>query len=72
MPIYRLLQNSAFEPEAVAAMTFALEDVCKTLGLADRTDALRDLVARTIIDIAQTGVRDPFELRDAALSALKT
>ena len=71
MPIYRLLQNTTFEPEHVTLMTDAFEDVCRELRLAVREDALRDIVAKTIIECAQRGIRDPLELRQCARDAVK-
>jgi hypothetical protein len=38
--------------------------------LTNRSDPLTELVARKIIEIAQTGVRDPNQLCDRALSAI--
>jgi len=70
MAIYRLLQNSAFEPGLIQVMTTAYEDTCRVLGLADRTDPLTELVAKKIIEIAQTGERDPAALRQRALGEL--
>jgi hypothetical protein len=40
MPIYRLLQNSAFEPEHIQAMEQAFEETLAQLGLVDRADPL--------------------------------
>jgi hypothetical protein len=70
MPIYRLLQNVAFEPEHVAVMTAAFEEVCHELRLAERDDPLRDIVAKAIIDCAQEGERDPIRLRKCAHKVL--
>jgi hypothetical protein len=70
MAIYRLLQNAAFEPAAIQVMTAAYEDACRVLRLADRTDPLTELVAKKIIEIAQTGERDPIRLRQRALGDL--
>jgi hypothetical protein len=70
VPIYRLLQNGAFTPEQVSLMTTAFEDVCRTLGLAERNDPLRDIVARAIIECAQRGDFDPVRLRECAQEAL--
>jgi hypothetical protein len=72
VPLYRLLENCAFDPDEVEAISAAFEDACRTLGLAERIDPLRDLVARKIIDCAQTGERDPLRLRDCALAAIKS
>jgi len=56
--IYRLLQNSAFEPIDIARMTTAYEKALILLGLKDRNDPLTELVAKHVIEIAQTGERD--------------
>jgi hypothetical protein len=69
--IYRLLQNQAFEPETIAAMSAAYEDCIRSLGLRDRSDPLTALVAGRIIEYAQRGERDPIRLRDFALSTLE-
>jgi len=58
MPIYRLLRDSAFEPDPIAVMAAAFEDVCRDFRLAERNDSLRDIVAKAIIECAQTGGRD--------------
>ena len=72
MPLYRLLQDHTFDADAVKAMSVAFEDACRILRLAQRTDSLRYFVARKIIECAQTGERDPIQLRDCALKAITT
>ena len=71
MPIYRLLQNTAFDPETVNGLALVFEDVCRRLGLAERTDPLRDTVARKVIEIASAGERDPMRLCDKTLEAFR-
>jgi hypothetical protein len=71
VPLYRLLQNCAFEPAAIDAMSVAFEDVCRTLGLAELSDPLRDLVAKKVIEFAQRGERDPGRLKELTLAAFK-
>jgi hypothetical protein len=71
MPIYRLLERAAFEPERIAMMSSVFEDVLQTLGLVDRTDPVVDMVAKKIIELAQTGVRDPARLQQLVLEAFK-
>jgi hypothetical protein len=71
VPLYRLLQNGAFEPAAIDAMSIAFEDVCRTLGLAELSDPLRDMVAKKVIEFAQRGERDPGRLRELTLAAFK-
>lgn len=70
MPIYRLLQNSAFEPEHIKRMDEAYERALVVLGLKDRTDPLTDNVARLIIEAAQTGEKDPEMICTLALRRL--
>ena len=70
MVIYRLLdQQGAFQPEQVAMMGDVFEDVLKTLGLVDRKDPLVDMIARNIIELAQTGVLDRIRLMQMTLEA---
>jgi hypothetical protein len=70
MPIVRLLQYEAFRPEDIKVMTAAFEDALSSLGLVDRGDPRTEIVARKIIECAQTGERDPVRLRDSALKSL--
>ncbi len=70
MAVYRLFQNEPFEPEAISTMTRAYADVCRTLGVSDRGES--DVVAKTVIEFAQRGARDPARLRDCVLRALRT
>ena len=72
MPIYRLLQSSDFEPDHIAVMTAAFEDVCRDLRLAEREDPIRDIVARAIIECAQSGERDIIRLRECAHKVLQS
>ncbi len=70
MPIYRLLQNSPFDPEHIEMMVATFEKVSEELGLALKEDAIRDLVAKGIIECAQKGIRDPVEMRRCAHDVL--
>jgi hypothetical protein len=72
MAIYRLLQHSAFTPEAIAPIVAAYEDCLRILKLANRSDPLTEIIAKAIFEIAQTGVRDPVRLRDLALEHIGT
>jgi hypothetical protein len=71
MAVYRLFRNKAFEPEAIAAMTRAHAEVCRTLGLDRRDHAAADAVAKKVIEFAQRGERKPDRLRDYVLQALR-
>ena len=70
MPIYRLIKDTAFAPEEAAILAKVFEDVCRTLGL-EPTDPRRELVAKKIIECAQSEVRDRGKLRESAFAALK-
>jgi hypothetical protein len=71
VPIYRLLERQAFEPEHCQAMTAAYEAVLQELGLNDRNDPLCEIIARTIIACGQQGIRDPNELHRCALDSIR-
>jgi hypothetical protein len=70
MAIYRLLQRTAFTPEDIALLVKAYEDCLRVLNLTDQPDSKTETVARTVIEIAQTGVRDPEQIRERVVAQL--
>ncbi len=68
MPIYRFLQNSPFAPEDIAPLVAAYEDCLRALKLSDRSDPITEIVAKKIIEIAQTGIRESTRLGRLALA----
>ena len=48
----------------MAALAQVFEDVLPILGLVDREDLVTMLVAQKIIEMAQTGIRDPARLKN--------
>jgi hypothetical protein len=72
MAIYRLLKFYAFEPEMIASMTAAYEDALRALQLADREDPITEVVAKSIIEVAQQGETDPVRLCQLALESIGT
>lgn len=70
MAIYRLLQKSAFGPEEIERMTTAYEDALRVLGLTDRADPMTEILAKKIVEIAQTGERDPARICATAVAAI--
>jgi hypothetical protein len=70
MVIYRILQNSPLSPEDITRLVAAYEATLKALGLIDRSDPITELVARKIIEIGQTGVRDPLHISRLAVTDL--
>ena len=70
MPIQRILQNSPLRPEDIRILVAAYEKTLKALGLKDRSDPITELVAKKIIEIGQTGIRDPRQISRRALEEL--
>lgn len=70
MAIYRLLQKAAFTPEDIAFLVKAYEDCLRVLNLADQPDSKTEAVARAVIEIAQTGVRDPARIQERVVAQL--
>jgi hypothetical protein len=69
--IYRLLQRSAFAPEDTKRLGQAYELALVQLELKDRDDPLTESIARSIIEIAQTGEKEPEMICARALSLLR-
>jgi hypothetical protein len=64
--IIPFLQDDAFDPDALQAMSVALEEVCRELQVNGDQRA-REAVAVRIIELARRGERDPDRLRDRVL-----
>jgi hypothetical protein len=65
------LKGAVFDPSAIEVMDRAFAAVCASLRLAGPDDPLAEIAARTIIDLARAGERDPDRLHDLALVTLK-
>jgi hypothetical protein len=72
MTIIPFLEEKAFGPEDIQAMSTALEDVCKILNLADEAKSEIELLAKTIIVLARQGERNAALPRDRAPRELAT
>jgi hypothetical protein len=70
MTIHYLFTNSSFGPEEIEVLGAAYEAALRKLGLRQRDDPLTEFVAKKIIAIAQTGVRDPAVLAERAIKDL--
>ena len=64
--ILPFVKDGVFDQEAIAAMSMALDDVCKMLSLRDDNSA-KEVIASRIIDLARAGERSPTRLRDRIL-----
>lgn len=54
--------DQPFDLDAIEAMSRAYQAACRKLGLADHGDASSEIVAQHVIELAQTGVRNPTAL----------
>jgi hypothetical protein len=71
MAILRLLQNSQLAAEDMARLVTAYEETLRALNLVDRIDPITELVARKVIEISQSDVRDPAQISRLAVMALR-
>ena len=70
MPNYDLLRrHGVFAPEEVAMLGKVFEDVLQTLGLVDRNDPVTEMVAKKVVELANTGIREPDRLKALTLQA---
>jgi hypothetical protein len=70
MTIHNLFKNSPFGPEEIGILVAAYDETLRRLGLKQRDDPLTEFVAKKIIAVAQTGIRDPAILADRAIRDL--
>jgi hypothetical protein len=70
VPIYALLKsNGSFEPEEVAVLGKVFNEVLQTLRLVDRQDPLTTMVAKSLVEYAKAGIRDPDRLKALTVQA---
>jgi hypothetical protein len=67
----RVFKQEVFGPDTVAVLAVALEDTLRQLGLVDRNDPAVTIVAKTIIELARRGERDPVRLREQAIQSFR-
>jgi len=72
MPIRQYLEQHAFDPEAIAVMSRALEAACAALQIGAADTNARHVIATRIIDLARSGVMDANALRDRVLLEAKS
>jgi hypothetical protein len=71
MPIYRLLERETFRAETTAMLGHVFEDVLKELRLVSRQDPVTELIAEELIELANTGERDPVRLKQQTPDAFR-
>ena len=60
----------AFNPEATQTLCQAFDKVCSTVAGGDRSEFVKELIARRVIALAERGERDPDKLAEAARTSL--
>jgi hypothetical protein len=68
--IYKLIANGSFGPDEIKVMTEAYEAALIDLVLADRSDPLTELIAKSILNVTATGERNPILVKERAINAL--
>lgn len=70
LAVRRLLAKSPLGPEEIDILAKAYERTLHALGLVDRNDPLTEIIAKKIIEIGQTGLRDPSQISAQAVKEL--
>ena len=65
--MHRLIKRSSLPTEEKERLSEILERTLRRLDLVDRNDALTESIARMIIDLDRSGVRDPDEIAGRVL-----
>jgi hypothetical protein len=70
MAIYRLIANGSFGPDEIEVMTAAYEGALIDLGVTNRDDPITELIAKSVVNVTATCVRDPVLIKERAINAL--
>lgn len=70
MTVHRILQNVPLGPERIAELVEAYQVTLQELNLAEHDDPMTQMIAKKIIEVSQTGVRDPKDISRLAIRAL--
>ena len=71
MAIYRLLQNVPLGPDEIRRLADAYDRTLEALSVKDRGDPLTEFIARKILEIGQTGLKDPQQISARAIEELR-
>jgi hypothetical protein len=70
MPLNRLLREASFDQADIGRMTRAYEAAISLLRAKDQTDAVKELIAKKVIEVTRAGERDPPRICARALAEL--
>ena len=65
------LQTQGMAPKEAACIKKAYEQALRALCVQDRDDPLTEMIAKMIIEIAQTGIGDPAQISALAIKQLE-
>jgi hypothetical protein len=71
VPITLFLNGVKFDRETTRVMRVAFEMTRIALGVAERRDGVNEIVARTIVQLAKQGERNPDLLCERTLHSLR-
>jgi hypothetical protein len=71
MIVDRLLRDYPLEPKISSRIMTAYAQALHTLCVKDRDDPLTEMIAKTIIKVARTGIKDPAEISAQAIKELE-
>jgi hypothetical protein len=64
-----LRRHGVFAPDEIVMLGNVFEDLLQTLGLVDRQDPMTEMVAKCLIEIATSGIRDTDRLKTLTIEA---
>ena len=62
-------EGGAFDPDQIAIMATAFEQVLLDLKLTDRDDPVVEMIAKLVIELLRNGARDPEQVRKEVLAS---
>jgi len=71
MPIRSFVPGKAFNPDTIEIMNTVFLGVCTDLGLADKSDGAREIVAKRVIELMD-GQLEPEAIRKIMRASMKT
>jgi hypothetical protein len=67
----RWFNDRGVDPKQLATILVAFEAVCHAVGVRGLHDPFAETVALRIIEVAQTGMTDPVQIRETVLRSLR-